>query len=224
MIDSLNRRGRQREERRRQILEAALTVFTQKGFNATKVSDVAALAGVSQGTIYWYFDSKDALLQAALSFFFENLSQGIISTLEQEATSRGRLQLLIQNMAALAEKAKGIFTLFLEFWASSGNREEAGRLWTELLIQYKDIIVQIIEEGIQNSEFHPVDAEALTWALMATYDGLAAYLMLMPDLDLDRINRTFVETILVGLQTQPGGRNKTPFLLVVPGTGPRPAI
>jgi len=200
VADRTNKRERQREERRRQILEAALTVFTQKGFNAAKVSDVAALAGVSQGTIYWYFDSKDDLLQAALLFFFEELSQGIAPALEQATTNHGRLQVLIRSMATMAEEAKGLFTLFLEFWASSDNREKASRLWTEVLIRYKDVIAQIVERGTQDGEFRPVDAEALAWSLMATYDGLAAYLMLMPDLDLDRISHAFAETVMHGLQ------------------------
>ncbi len=193
------KREQQREERRRQILEAALAVFTRKGFNAAKVSDVAAQAGVSQGTIYWYFDSKEDLLQEALLFFFENLDQEIVSTLERETTAGGRLQALIQSMAALADEAKGVLTLFLEFWASSSRREEAGRLWTEVLRQYKGLIVQIVEAGVQSGEFRPVDAEALSLALMAAYDGLAIYLMLMPDLDLERISRAVTETLLAGL-------------------------
>ncbi len=193
------KREQQREERRRQILEAALAVFTRKGFNAAKVSDVAAQAGVSQGTIYWYFDSKEDLLQEALLFFFENLDQEIVSTLERETTAGGRLQVLIQSMAALADEAKGVLTLFLEFWASSSRREEAGLLWTEVLRQYKGLIVQIVEAGVQSGEFRPVDAEALSLALMAAYDGLAIYLMLMPDLDLERISRAVTETLLAGL-------------------------
>ena len=56
MPDTADERTRRRRERRRQILNAALEVFSQKGFHAANVSDVAARAGVSQGTIYWYFE------------------------------------------------------------------------------------------------------------------------------------------------------------------------
>ncbi|RLC73925.1 MAG: hypothetical protein DRI52_00965, partial [Chloroflexi bacterium] len=71
--------------------------------------------------------------------------------------------------------------------------------WTGLLVQYKNILVGIIEEGIRNGEFRPVDAEPLVWAMMSTYDGLAAYVMLMPDLELERISHVFIETLLRGL-------------------------
>jgi len=53
MIKAPDKREQKREERRQQIIQAALRVFTQKGYNAANVSDVAAQASVSQGTIYW---------------------------------------------------------------------------------------------------------------------------------------------------------------------------
>ena len=66
MTDAPDKREQAREERRRQILEAALRVFLDKGYHAANVSDVAAEAGVSQGTIYWYFSSKEELFNAAV--------------------------------------------------------------------------------------------------------------------------------------------------------------
>ena len=47
-----------------------------------------------------------------------------------------------------------------------------------------------------------MDAGALAWMILAAYDGLAAYDMMMPDLDMDRISETFVETLLQGLQAE----------------------
>ncbi len=86
-------------------------------------------------------------------------------------------------MVELVRAAEGIFGLFLEYWASSTDRAQAGQLWVDLLQQYQGLIVAIIEEGIRTGEFRPVDASALVWAMMATYDGLAAYATLMPGLD-----------------------------------------
>jgi hypothetical protein len=95
--------------------------------------------------------------------------------------------------------AEGIFMLFLGYWASSEHREESAQIWVDLLQQYKDVVVAIIDEGVRRGEFKPVDAEALVWALLAAYDGLAAYDMFLPDLDLKRVSRTFVDTLLNGL-------------------------
>ena len=199
MTEELSKREQLREERRRQILEAALTVFGQKGFNGANVSDVAAQAGVSQGTIYWYFESKEELLTQALLFFFEGFGQGTLEALAQCPTAAEKLRALGQAMVGFATEAEGLFTLFLEFWASSARRAETGQLWIGMLVEYKDLVVGIIEEGIRNGEFAPLDAEPLVWAMMAAYDGLAAYDMFLPDLDLGRVSKAFIETLLNGL-------------------------
>ena len=59
--------------------------------------------------------------------------------------------------------------------------------------------MEIIEEGVRNGEFKPVDAEQLVWAMMAAYDGLAAYIALIPDMNIERVSQVFVETLLSGL-------------------------
>lgn len=188
-------------ERRDQIIQAALACFTRKGYNNTTMDDIVAESGLSKGTLYWYFKSKDNLFKSAILSFFERSfgQEEAIADLGQCPTAAEKLRFLAQVIVGLGEWAKGIFNLFLEFWASSTRREEAARLWTDLLVQYKDLLVGIIEEGIRNGEFRPVDAEPLVWAMMSTYDGLAAYVMLMPDLELERISHVFIETLLRGL-------------------------
>ena len=55
-----------KERRREDILSAAKRVFADKGFHATTIGDVAKAAGISYGSVYWYFDSKDALFHALM--------------------------------------------------------------------------------------------------------------------------------------------------------------
>jgi AcrR family transcriptional regulator len=199
MTETLSKREQLREERRRQILEAALSVFAKKGYHATNVSDVAAQAGVSQGTIYWYFDSKDELFQAATLFAFEDFGEAALGGLEQYPTATEKLRSLALAMEEFADVAEGLFMLFLGYWAASDRKEEGTQVWMDLLREFKDIVAGIIEEGVRSGEFKPVDAEALVWALLAAYDGLAAYDMFMPEMDLKRVNKAFVETLLNGL-------------------------
>jgi TetR/AcrR family fatty acid metabolism transcriptional regulator len=194
-----SKREQVREERRRQILEAALAVFTQKGYHATNVSDVAAQAGVSQGTIYWYFESKEELFQATVLFAFMDFGDSAVGGLEHYATAAEKLQAMAQAMEDFADVAEGLFMLFLGYWASSDRGEESAQIWMDLLREYKDVVVGIIEEGVRSGEFRPVDAESLVWAVLAAYDGLAAYGMFMPEMDLGRVNRAFVDTLLHGL-------------------------
>jgi hypothetical protein len=61
-------------------------------------------------------------------------------------------------------------------------------------------VVGVIQEGIANGEFKQVDARALVWAISAVYDGLAAYLMFIPEIDVESVSRVFIETLLAGLR------------------------
>jgi AcrR family transcriptional regulator len=201
-----SKREQLREERRKQILEAALAVFGQRGFHAANVSDVAAQAGVSQGTIYWYFESKEELISAAILSFLEELAEGSLAAIETGETASDKLRALAASMEQIGDSASHLFTMFLEFWASSSRREEAATLWMDLLTEYKDVFVQLVNEGIATGEFRQVDAEGVVWAIMAAYDGLAAYAMLKPDLDIVRVSQAFTDALLQGLLAQTGAR------------------
>jgi AcrR family transcriptional regulator len=188
------------EDRRAQIIEAALGSFLRQGYNKTTMDDIVTASGLSKGTLYWYFDSKDDLFAAALASVFEDVGRQTTPGLIQCATASDKLRAIARAAANLADTFEGFFGLFLEFWASSAHREEAAQIWVELLEEYKNIIVSIIEEGIESGEFRPLNAEPLVWAILAAYDGLAAYLLFLPKLDLDQSSDVFVETLLSGLR------------------------
>jgi AcrR family transcriptional regulator len=189
-------------ERRAQIIQAALTCFNRKGYNNTTMDDIVTESGLSKGSLYWYFKSKDDLFEAALLSFFTDFGRDTIAALEQCQTASEKLRALAQEMVGFCKAAEGLFNLFLEFWASSPRRDEVSQLWTNLLVQYKDVLVGMIEQGVRDGEFKAVDAEGLVWAMMAAYDGLAAYIMLMPDINLERVSGAFVETLLKGLEIE----------------------
>lgn len=202
MSEVPGKREQIREERRRQILSSALAVFSQKGFHAANVSDVAAHAGVSQGTIYWYFSSKQELFDAAIEAFFSTFGAELNAASRGSETASERLQALARSMEDSVANAQQVFAAFLGYWASSEDRQGAAQFWIDLLQEYVDGVVRIIEEGMRSGEFKEVDADALAWAVAAAYDGLAAYSMFLPDIDVSRVSKVFMDTLLSGLQTK----------------------
>jgi AcrR family transcriptional regulator len=188
-------------ERRAQIIQAAVTCFSQQGYNNTTMDDIAAESGLSKGSLYWYFDSKTDLFRSVVTSFFEDyFGDEALAQLEQIPTAVGKLRLMAQGLVGLLKEAEGFFNLFVEFWASSEYREQAASLWLDLLMEYHRAAVEIIEEGVERGELKPVDAESLVWAVMAAYDGLAAYATMKPGLDLDRVSETFIHVLLGGLE------------------------
>lgn len=186
-------------ERRAQIIEAALACFTRKGYTNTTMNDIVAESGLSKGAIYWYFKSKDGLFEAALTSVFEAVAEKSLSALMACESATERLRVGAQTLVDLCRDLEGYFGLIVEFWAQSEHRDKVIGFWAEMLTQYQQMIAAVFEEGVRTGEFKPVDAGALTWMIMAAYDGLAAYNMMIPDLDMDRISETLIETLLRGL-------------------------
>jgi AcrR family transcriptional regulator len=79
------------EERKAQILEAAKESFTERGFHKTRMSDIAEASGLSKGTLYWYFESKDAIILSLLERVFEPELQDLKSLLNDDQSAKERL-------------------------------------------------------------------------------------------------------------------------------------
>ena len=72
------------------IIDAAVDTFAKKGFHDTNVSEIAARAGVSQGTIYLYYESKQELLRAVELRLFEKLARPMLERLQENQSSAAR--------------------------------------------------------------------------------------------------------------------------------------
>jgi len=80
------------EERRRQILDAAVRAFAKKGYHASRVSDIAEEAGVAYGLVYHYFESKDAVLEAVFREMWGLMVAAIVAVEETETDPREQLR------------------------------------------------------------------------------------------------------------------------------------
>src|SRR5512140_2780291 len=87
-----------RDERHDQIIQAALRVFARRGFAATKITDVAAAAGISHGLVNHYFASKEELYQAIVADTLDGALRVTAAALERPGSAWNRLQWLCQEM------------------------------------------------------------------------------------------------------------------------------
>jgi TetR/AcrR family fatty acid metabolism transcriptional regulator len=85
-------RAASQEERRRQILDAAVRAFAQKGYHASRVSDIAEQAGVAYGLVYHYFESKEAVLEAIFRDTWGMMLEAIHAVEETEESPREQLR------------------------------------------------------------------------------------------------------------------------------------
>jgi AcrR family transcriptional regulator len=157
------RRARPRWQRRKQarpgeIVTAALELFVERGFTATKLADVARRAGVTKGTVYLYFDSKEALLKTIVrETIVPALASGEQLVAEHRGSAADLVASLIRNWwACIGEtRLSGIPKLMM---AEAGNFPALARFfYDEVISRGHRLFATAIERGITAGEFRPVD-------------------------------------------------------------------
>lgn len=166
-----------REARREQILDAALGIFAEKGLHDTKVSEIAARAGVSQGTVYWYFDSKKELFKAVFRDRVEALFQPVFAiALDDTRSASSKLLGITRALLELAAARDEIIFVFIQTVAT---REVANIVAYDLADYYRQTL------GLVTPLFeclgHP-DPDAAASIYAAVLDGLMVRHILGPDL------------------------------------------
>lgn len=167
--DSTAPRWRRRKEARpREIVDAALTVFGERGFAAARLDDVAARAGVSKGTLYLYFPNKEELFKAVVR-------QAILPNLEvaerllagAQGPSFAVLETLLTLFAArvLKSRAGAIPKLII---AEAGNFPDLARFYHDEVIRRAfALLAAVLERGVARGEFRPVDVDSTVRLIVA---------------------------------------------------------
>lgn len=161
-------RQRRKDARPQELLEAALALFVEKGFAATRSEEVAARAGVAKGTLYRYYPSKDELFKAMVR---ENLSVHIAESAAQAAQYQGPIaELLVQMMRAwwakVGQGSAGVVCTLLMIEAR--QFPELAKFYVdEVITPSQNLLGGLIERGIQAGEFRAVPVEATVHMLIA---------------------------------------------------------
>jgi AcrR family transcriptional regulator len=160
---------RRAEARPAEILDAALTVFSARGFAAAKLDDVAKEAGVSKGTLYLYFKSKEALFEAMALEMMRMPVLAQLETIAKAETATDGLRQLIQFMAKmLADPRRSALPKLII--AESAGFPELAKIWLKSVIQpVRQRLVKLIEAGIASGEFRKVDPWATTKLVIAPF-------------------------------------------------------
>ena len=159
---------RRKTERPQELLTAALELFVERGFAATRLDDVAALAGVSKGTLYVYFENKEELFKAVVR---ENVLP-ILGEAEQmiDTHAGATADLFRQIMLGWwerigATRLSGITKLMM---AESNNFPEVARFYhAEVITRADAMLRRLLERGIARGEFRTVDTAQAVHVIIA---------------------------------------------------------
>lgn len=164
---------RRPEERPGELLLAALAVFAAKGFAAARLEDIARQAGVSKGTIYLYFPTKEALFKAAIEAAIipaVEAAEALSNDASRPAAERLRAFIFGWWQRVGATPLAAVPKLLV---AEAGNFPEAAQWFHDNIIaRAQRAMARLIESGIAGGEFRPVEpmlAARIVFAPMFSY-------------------------------------------------------
>jgi AcrR family transcriptional regulator len=196
---------RRKDARPGEVIDAALACFAERGFAATKLDDIAAKAGVSKGTVYLYFPSKEELFKAVVR---ESLLPNIAraeTMIEDPAMPaadqlRGLLQFMIGRMASTPV---GIIPKLIV--TEANNFPDIARFYLDnVVLRGFALVGRVLTRGIERGEFRKVDVPHTTFCVIAPVLLTALWRHSLgrfePDaLDPEALWRTHIELLLQGL-------------------------
>src|SRR5487761_899628 len=172
--------GGMADQRREQMLRAALEVITERGYPDTRVTDVAERAGTSPALVIYYFKTRDQLLTEALRCSEDAWYAAGARRMAAIGTAAGRLEEIVA-MTCLPDEddaAAGSDLLWLDLWAQSARNPGVAAVRQKFDERWREMITSLVLAGQEAGEFGPVRAEDFAVALSALLDGFAIQIAL----------------------------------------------
>ncbi len=200
------RRDEQRERTRRELLDAAATVFAQQGFHGASVDQVAEAAGYTKGAVYSNFRSKEELFLELLDRQLD-LSVELLERVMEEVAPEQRSQAIVEQAGALPVLQGEWFLLEAEFLLYAA-RQEDGRIRERVAARQQRTrtrITAVVQQHLDDiGGGSHLAAEDVARLLMATADGLTqAALVDETARDGGRIFAHLLQVLLRDLEREP---------------------
>ncbi len=204
---------RRAEARKDEVLDAAMELFTERGFAATRVEDVAAKAGISKGTVYLYFPSKEALMEGLIHRAISPIALEAISTIDAVGVDP---RIVFKTIGGLLVKKLGdpkIFAVPKLIIREAVQFPELAQMYRrEVLDKVIPRITRLIEHQVEIGRYRPVDAELAIRSLIGpliAHIVLAEVFDVVPEggLQMERMISQHIDILYNGLSAEPERKN-----------------
>jgi TetR/AcrR family transcriptional regulator, fatty acid metabolism regulator protein len=193
-------RTQAQEEKRRQILEAAVRAFAAKGYHACRVGDIAEEAGVAYGLLYHYFDSKEEVLRSIFHQTWTDML-GTIREIERlDVPAREQLRKVVELVLRTWKRDPDLVRVLVREVTRSRELQQQ----IEEIEQAFQALERIVERGQREGDFRSeVDPRLAAWILYGAMEeiltGWALGRLNDGDADVSRAEQTVLATICDGL-------------------------
>lgn len=206
VITPSQNRVRRPQDRSREVVQAALKLFVERGFAATKLEDVARAAGVSKGLPYLYFRSKEDLFKAVIAeAILEPLAMGEQFVATFEGHSADLLRSLFEKYRAFNESPSGGVTKLVI--GEAANFPDVARYFVDEIDQRgRRLFETVLRRGVERGEFRPIaDIPATVIALASPLSMFAIWRRSLAPYDAtcptaDAFHDAHLDLVLAGLR------------------------
>lgn len=189
------------DKRKQQIIDAAQKVYSALGFRQARMSDIAEEAGLSKGTLYLYFESKDEIIFNLLDKLFETELEELRKLIDRDGPAEDRLLLYAERVIEDMQSMMEWVPIAYEFISLAFHRETVQDVLRKYFQEHMQIVVPIVAQGRQRGEFKDMDPEEAAIALGAVMEGTLLLWVYDQELvDVPTHIRSGVQLILKGLK------------------------
>lgn len=172
-VDGRTKREVLTEFRMAELLEAARKVFAEKGFHEATVDEIADVAGVAKGTVYLYYQSKQAIYWAALERGIAALHDEVEAELAGEKTVENKVKAFIAIKICYFEKNRDFFKIYLsEFGSVFTHPAQLHKRFGDLYLQQARMLEAVLREGIKRKAIRNIYPEAAALAISDLTRGI----------------------------------------------------
>ena len=168
-----------KDAKKNDIIQAALTVFAKKGVANAKMADIAKAAGIGKGTIYEYFRDKNEIFFESFNHFIEMIDMTMGRRLYRLTDPVDKLKAFFEGWGEIIDASGSDYIeIMLEFWAEGIRHNHdiaaaAGPINLKQLYEdFRGMIQGILEEGIRQGKFREMNTTLTAAMLIGTLDGL----------------------------------------------------
>jgi AcrR family transcriptional regulator len=191
------------DERKSQILNAAEGVFTRKGFDEARMDDIAEETGLSKGTLYLYFKSKEDLVIAILDRIFLGAFKQLEAPEAAESSATEAVRRFTEETIRDYKKMLRMMPIAYEFLALAFRNRVVQKAFKQYFNVYMGALTPIIQRGIDSGEFRPVDAQEVAIAAGAIFEGtILLWVYDKSRVDVEHHIRSSIQLLLEGVQAR----------------------
>ena len=158
--------------RKDQILDAALTVLVQNGYEGSRMDDVVSESQLSKGAIYWYYKSKKDMYLDLVNFWVIRYSATINHLVENDQSAPDQLKSLFNYFIDQYESDPDPFIALTEFWSMAQKDDDFRAKLQKVYSQFLEVLEKIVAKGVKDGDFKKLDIRITAMSIMLNVESI----------------------------------------------------